>query len=110
VTGKPLGPPLQHQGPVRAVAFSPDSKTVVTGSFDNTARLWEIPSPVPGEVNRIVLWVQVLTGLKLDSDGIVHVLDAAIWQQRRQQLEQLGGPPATGRDAASEQTSSAAGS
>src|SRR5262249_55497124 len=38
-TGKPLGPPLQHQNGVVAVAFSPDGKTVVTASHDNTAPL-----------------------------------------------------------------------
>jgi WD40 repeat protein len=37
-TGKPLGPPLQHQGGVIAAAFSPDGKSVLTVS-DKTARL-----------------------------------------------------------------------
>ncbi|MEQ9233647.1 nSTAND1 domain-containing NTPase [Coleofasciculus sp. E2-BRE-01] len=32
---------LQHQGEVNAVAFSPDGKQILTGSFDNTARLWD---------------------------------------------------------------------
>jgi hypothetical protein len=29
----------------------------------------------------------------LDEHGQVRALDAATWQQRRQQLEKLGGPP-----------------
>jgi dipeptidyl aminopeptidase/acylaminoacyl peptidase len=33
---------LQHQGPVRSVAFSPDGKRIVTGSFDGTARVWDV--------------------------------------------------------------------
>jgi hypothetical protein len=33
---------LQHQSLVRAVAFSPDGRTVLTGSDDNTARLWSV--------------------------------------------------------------------
>lgn len=32
---------LEHLGPVRAVAFSPDGKWLGTGSGDRTARLWE---------------------------------------------------------------------
>jgi tetratricopeptide (TPR) repeat protein len=32
---------LKHGGPVRAVAFSPDGRQVLTGSSDKTARLWE---------------------------------------------------------------------
>jgi hypothetical protein len=46
-----------------------------------------------GEVDRIVLWTQVITGLELDADGLVRVLDTRTWQQRRQRLEELGGPP-----------------
>ena len=38
-TGKPIGPPLQHQEWVVAVALSADGKTALTGSDDNTARL-----------------------------------------------------------------------
>jgi WD40 repeat protein len=39
-TGKPLCSPLKHQAQIWAVAISPDSKTVLTGS-DKTATLWE---------------------------------------------------------------------
>jgi WD40 repeat protein len=90
-TGKPLIPPHQHQQPVTAVAFSPDGKTVLTGSDDKTARLWDVQAPLAGDVERITLWVQVVTGMELDSDGVVQVLDGASWQHRRQRLDELGG-------------------
>ena len=32
---------LGHEDRLLAVAFSPDSKTVATGSKDNTAKLWD---------------------------------------------------------------------
>jgi uncharacterized delta-60 repeat protein len=32
---------IAHHGSVRSVAFSPDGKYVVSGSFDKTARVWE---------------------------------------------------------------------
>jgi WD40 repeat protein len=35
---------LEHQGKVDHVTFSPDSKTVATGSDDKTARLWDVSS------------------------------------------------------------------
>jgi hypothetical protein len=47
---------------------------------------------VEGEVERLVLWVQVLTRLELDRGGAVHRLDDATWQERRR-LGELGGPP-----------------
>jgi WD40 repeat protein len=40
-TGKPLAPPLEHQGGVTSAAFSPDGTRVVTASEDQTARAWE---------------------------------------------------------------------
>jgi hypothetical protein len=46
-TGKPLGPPLQHQAEVVAVALSADGKTALTGSHDKTARLWETATGKP---------------------------------------------------------------
>lgn len=38
-TCKPLGPPLQHQGEVWVVAFSPDGKTALKGSWEAMALL-----------------------------------------------------------------------
>jgi WD40 repeat protein len=92
-TARPLGKPLVHGGGVRAVAFSPDGRTLLTGSDDHNARLWGVPSPVRGDVDRIQLWAQVLTGVELDAQGDYRVLDAAIWQERRRRLSQIGGPP-----------------
>jgi WD40 repeat protein/tetratricopeptide (TPR) repeat protein len=46
-TGLPIGKPLEHQGPVSSVAFSPDGKTVLTGSEDKTARLWDVATAEP---------------------------------------------------------------
>ena len=93
LTGQVLGPPMTHAGGVFAAAFSPDGRTVLTGGADHTARLWRAPSPVPGTPERITLWVQVITGMELDAEGVVQWLDAATWERRRQRLEELGGPP-----------------
>jgi WD40 repeat protein len=93
-TGRPLGPPLSHPSKVWTVAFAAGVERVVTGCEDGVVRLWPIQAPVGGTVERVVLWTQVLTGMELDGDGGMHVLDDPTWRQRRQRLEELGDPPA----------------
>jgi WD40 repeat protein/serine/threonine protein kinase/tetratricopeptide (TPR) repeat protein len=38
---------LSHQGPVESAAFSPDGKTIFTGSDDYTAQLWDAATAQP---------------------------------------------------------------
>jgi WD40 repeat protein len=91
-TRRPIGPRLRHHGAVEIVAFSPDGRMVLSAAGP-TARLGSAPAPVQGDRNRLTLWAQVVTGLELDDDGEVRLLDAPTWGERRQRLRQLGGPP-----------------
>jgi WD40 repeat protein len=97
VTGRRLGPPLLHPEPVLHIAFGPDDKTVWTGvgvrrniGADNVAYVWPVPAPVAGAADQIERWVQMMTGMELDANGGVRVLDAAAWLERRQQLMDSG--------------------
>jgi WD40 repeat protein/tRNA A-37 threonylcarbamoyl transferase component Bud32 len=92
-TGRALGPPLPHDGRVRSVAFRRDGRALLTASEDGSARLWPVPAPVEGDAGRVQAWVQVLTGIELDRSDAVRLLDPGAWQQRRQRLDELGGPP-----------------
>jgi hypothetical protein len=76
-----------------AVAFSPAGRTVLTGSGDNTAGVWEVPTSIEADLEWIKLWTQVSTGMELDPQGGVGFLTADTWNQRRRRLEELGGPP-----------------
>jgi WD40 repeat protein len=101
-TSKPLGPAFLH--PARAVAFSPDGRTILWAPLRQNldlkiwpertaARLWAVPVPIEGTAERIILWTQSITSMELDSSGAVRLLDIPTWHERRRRLEELGGPP-----------------
>jgi WD40 repeat protein len=92
-TGAQIGPTLSHPKKVLSAVFSPNGRTVLTGCEDNNARLWEIPAPLEGETDRIHLWIQVITGVKLDLGGTLRHLEPEEWDHCRRQLEAKGGSP-----------------
>jgi WD40 repeat protein len=92
-TGKPLGPPIVHGEPVHLVGFTADGRTTVTCSMDQQFRRLQVPQPLPGEVEQVRCWVEVLTGMELDASGVARNLDPTRLMQRRRRLQELGGPP-----------------
>src|SRR5262249_3139184 len=94
VTGQPIGPPMPHSGSFRGiqVAFSPDGRFLLTNN-PTTARLWDAPAPLRGDLPRVITWVETVTGLPLDEQGAIGGLDGDAWHERRRRLEQLGGLP-----------------
>jgi WD40 repeat protein len=92
-THKPIGTPFRDTERIEAVTFALQGKLIVTGSRDGVVRIREMPFPVSGSAERILLWVQVLTNMKLSDDGQAEALDGATWLQRRKLLEEFGGPP-----------------
>jgi WD40 repeat protein len=96
-TGKPLGPPLPHRHEDTNhtfVAFGPDEQSVLTAGRDGELTRWQVETaPVAGDVERVRLWVQVLTGTELDGERVAGSLSRDTWGERRRRLEELGGPP-----------------
>jgi WD40 repeat protein/tRNA A-37 threonylcarbamoyl transferase component Bud32 len=102
-TGKQIGPPflprgseLRPQDPsgIVTVAFTRGGQTALTGGRDGIVRRWPVPAPVQADVEHVILRTQVLTGMELEEDGTVRVLDAGTWQERQRRWQQLqGGAP-----------------
>jgi eukaryotic-like serine/threonine-protein kinase len=90
-TGQTLGPPLGRYD-ASLVAFSSDGRKLISAGQHGRLALWDVPNPLPGDSERLRLWIEVLTGLKLDEDDAIHPLTADALRQRRQRLETLGGP------------------
>ena len=84
---------FSHNGAISAVAFSPDGKTVLTGSVDGTAQLWDattggplcFPLPAGGEVTAVAFSPDgktVLTGSQESNDSKASYgtsLRASLW-------------------------------
>jgi serine/threonine protein kinase/WD40 repeat protein len=91
-TGLPLGPPRRPPG-VWGLAFAPDGEAVLVGHGGRNIGYYLVPvqRPVPDDAPRLVLSAQVLTGLELDEGGAIRVLNATAWNDRRRQLDEMGG-------------------
>jgi WD40 repeat protein len=108
-TARPLGPPFSVEanwGADGKVQFSQDNKVILVQcrEYDRDGKVPEATfykteihpgpgRPVNGEVKRLVLWSQVITGMELTSQGGTRFLDAATWRDRRRILSEMGGPP-----------------
>jgi WD40 repeat protein len=99
--GTPLPFSIAHQGEVLALAFSPDGRTILTGSADLTARLWDAaagrPLSPPLSHERVVQHVAFSSDGKIaltaDQD-VTRRWDAATGQPLGEPLRHRGDRPA----------------
>lgn len=92
-TGLPLSPSLNHTEGVSDLRFSHDQKWLLTGSWDRRARRWSTVEPVADQAERVQVWVETMTGLRIGETGASDLLTVEEWQARKQRLGELGGPP-----------------
>ncbi|HKI33847.1 MAG TPA: WD40 repeat domain-containing protein [Gemmataceae bacterium] len=98
-TRRPLGPPLVQRDVVNRLACSADGRLLLTARTGTDlptrpGEVWlrELPAPADADARRVVLWVQVVTGLELGHGETVRRLEDAERRQRREELEKLAAP------------------
>ena len=89
LTSKPIGPAYRHESQVWFVVFSPDGKRVLSGGQENSAHLWNLTPSLDDPIDRIELALRVDTGMTLDDDGSLRVLDNSGWNECRSRLGTL---------------------
>jgi hypothetical protein len=55
--------------------------------------VWYTPEPLAGTPERLTAWVEALTRMTLGANDAWRVLNDAAWEDRRDRLNELGGPP-----------------
>lgn len=90
-TGRLLTTLKGHLAPVRALAFSPDGRTLLSGSADSSIRLWDVNAGRElrtvgmsfGAVRAVAFSPDGKTAATGGDDSTVHLLDAATGKEMR---------------------------
>jgi WD40 repeat protein len=90
-TGQALGPPMmQRSNGCDDVLFSPDGKLLIV--LCQGVQRYRVPLPAADEPERLLLSVEVRTGLTVTENGTLQKLSQPEWLDRARRLQELGGP------------------
>ncbi|GAC1466207.1 MAG: hypothetical protein NVSMB9_06530 [Isosphaeraceae bacterium] len=94
-TGKPLGPPVRLDPSILALSFHPDGRSFQTSNGQVIGE-GSIPNLMEGTAESIQHWCQVVSGIRLDEDGALLMLDTVDWKQTQKRLNAMGVPSPLG--------------
>jgi WD40 repeat protein/serine/threonine protein kinase len=86
-TSKPIGPMLPHDAALRTAVFADNDRQIITATSIGTTYTWNVSrAPLESDVERIVLSLQVSTGMELGADGEIRPLRPETWRERSKRL------------------------
>src|SRR5262249_51720825 len=95
-TGRPLGPPLLGLARASNATFTRDSRRIFAGRSGREVGLWPVPEPLPDAVEQVQLWVETITGMRLDEHGGAAGLDEDGRRKGERAPQARGGAPGGG--------------
>ena len=98
-TGRPIAAMDGHTNTIRSVAFGPDGRRIVSGSLDETARLWDGRRPAGRHrprPHRSAVGRDLQPRRQAGRDGLGRSDAAALGRDFRRSGRRLAGPPCGG--------------
>ena len=92
MTGRPLTPWLRDPWKVGPI-FVPREQSVIYFTASGEVMEWKKPEPAMGGVAMLKMWVELVTGVEMDSAGGVTPLSPTEWDRRKERLKELGVAP-----------------
>jgi WD40 repeat protein len=92
-SGKPMARPLQFELSndgkalmVTDAVFSPDDSVILFRCSDGTARLYDVPRPLPDKPELIRVWARARSGYRIDRQSSPRQLTQGEWLEAQQKL------------------------
>ena len=92
-SGRSIGPPLNNKGPTMRACVDAEGSRLLVSPVDERLSLWDLPQPLAGTPEAVILRIQVLTAMELDKAGGVRPLSREDWCALREQMRRISGPP-----------------
>lgn len=90
-TGLELGPPMElSSNQISEPIFTIDGRRLYIPS--SGLEVWRVPPPAADDPERLRLSIEVRTGLEVNENATIQKLSQASWLERKQRLQELGGP------------------
>jgi WD40 repeat protein len=91
-SGQPLGKPIPYSTRVVAASFGPDDNLFATLGFDGGLHLRSLIPPAVEASERLRLSVELITGTRFDTQGVLRLLTNQEQVNNLEQLTRQGGP------------------